>query len=556
MRQLMGKRRRQRNAEIDLSFRRTAAHHKHCSLKLGCPDSLLLEHITAPMFGLNVSNSKYRNLAPIATLVGLGLLILTVGIRFAYTFLDEVYFAQPVINLLRGDGYTTAAWYDSTSTQTHVSTAPIYSFFLYLWLGLWGISQYAVRALPVLFALLGAAVLWRACVRLGWVQGGRAASLLIALMLLDYGAAFSYSCGRPDSLSFLLLAALLYLASFPDRPQALWLMALVGVLLPFVQWSAAIFTFCLCGALFILFRQRVLKPGLVIFAGVFLGFIAQRLIYWKLGLWDTVVRTIEGEGAANVFQRILDRLTSDPLSNHHNVIPKDITSLILLAGFAVIFVRIKQIGDPVGERLAKAAAIIALAVGIGMYFLGKFPTYYGWMLCAPLGVILVMYGERVGSQRRGAWATALSIGILACAAGLPFQFLVALHDWNDRQPGPFTAWLQGKISQDDVVYCDYPYYYPVKFRAKRVYTGFYINHMTPAEAQQVTMVILDPRKPWFGAPKIDLSKARETSRWTARRTSLFGNSMQFGFLSSPNYECLVFDLKPAPAQTVPAGDSP
>ena len=508
-------------------------------------DSLLLELVAAPMFVLSFIGSKYRNFAPVATLAGIGLFILTVGIRFAYPFMDEVYFVEPVINLLRGDGYTTAAWNVTTSTQTHISTAPAYSFLLYLWLRLWGISPYAVRSLPVLFAVLGAAVLWRACVRLGWLQGGRAGSLLIALVLLDYGAAFSYSCGRPDSLSFLLLSTLLYLVSHPDRPLALWLMGLIGVILPFAQWSVVIYLFCLCGGLFFLFGRRVFKPALVIFLGIVLGFVLQWLVYSQLGLWDTWILTIRGEGSENLFRRILHRLTSDPLGNHANAIPKDITSWILLAGFGTVFVRSKQSGDDVGEWLAKAAAKLALAVGIGMYVFGKFPTYYGWMLCGPLGVILSVYGERVGSRRRGAWAVALVTGILACTAGLPFQFLVALRDWPDRQPAPITAWLESKITKDDVVYCDYPLYYSLKLRAKRVFTGLYIDVMTPAEAQQVTVAVLGTKGTWYRGTKFDLSKAQENGRWNARHGSLFGNALQHGFLSIPNYECVVLDLRNA-----------
>jgi hypothetical protein len=491
-----------------------------------------------------MNGTKHRNLVPVATLVGLGLFVLTIGIRFAYTFMDEVYFAEPVINLLRGDGYRSAAWYVTGSTQTHVSTAPAYSFLLYLWLGVCGISQYAIRSLPVLLAILGAAVLWRACVRLGWLQGGRASTMLIALVLLDYGTAFSYSSGRPDSLSFLLLATIFYLASHAGRPFALWLMGLVGILLPFAQWSTVIYTFCLSGALFFLFGRRVLKPVLAVWLGMILGLVAERWVYSQLGLWDTWVLTIQGEGPANVLLRILGRLTKNPLDHHANVIPKDITAWVLLAGLGVEFARSKQFQDSLGVWLGKAAAIIAVAVGIGMFLVGKFPTYYGWMLCAPLGVILSVYCERVGSGRREALVGAMTTGILACAAGLPLQFGVALYDWQDRQPAPFTAWLQARIRKDDVVYCDYPYYYPAKFKAKRVYAGYYINPMTPAEAREVTVVILDPRKPWFGASKLDLSKAREAGRWVAHRASLLGNSLQCGFLSSPNYECVVYDLHP------------
>ncbi len=490
-----------------------------------------------------ITGGKYRNAVPVATLVVIGLFILTIGIRFAYTFMDEVYFAEPVINLLRGDHYASFAWYVTTSVQTHVSTAPAYSFLLYLWLGIWGISQYPVRSLAVAFALAGVTMLWRACVRLGWIKSGLAGALIISVILLDYGVAFSYSCGRPDSLAFLLLATLFYLASLHQRALALWLTGLVGVVMPFVQWSVVIYTFCLAGALLLLFRKNVLKPILAVGAGIILGLIAERLIYTKLGLWETWVHTIQGEGSPNLFIRILNRLTQNPLRNHSNTIPKDFTSWILLAGLGFEFCRSRLFRDPPAIRLCNAGAIIAVAVGVGMYVVGKFPTYYGWMLCAPLAVLFAIYCDQVGSQHPRLLAGATVIAAAACALGLPLQLCAALHDWEDRKAEPVTTWLQANISKDDVVYCDYPFYYATKFQAKRVYTGLYIEPMTPEEARQVTLVILGPRNPYNAGAKIDLSHAQEIGRWTPRHSGLFGNSLEYGFLSSPNYECVVYKVR-------------
>jgi hypothetical protein len=492
---------------------------------------------------LLVCACQRRNLMPIATLACIGLFTLTIGISIAYTFVDEVAYAEPAINLLRGEGYRSAAYNVTTASQTHVSTAPAHSVLLYVWLKLFGISQCSVRSLAAVLALIGAAVLWRACVRLGWLAGGFSSSLLIALVLLDYGCAFSYSCGRPDSLSFLVLATVFYLASFPSRRVTLWFMGAIGLLLPFVQWATVIFTFALCGGLFFVFGKRILKPALVLSLGMILGLAAQYFLYSHLGLWDTWMLNIKGEGSASILQRIIDRLTSNPLSHHSNVISKDITSWILLAGLGIEFARSKLSGERLGIWLGKAAAIIALAVGVGMYLVGKFPTYYGWMLCAPLAVIICVYCEKVAARRRAVFASVVSIGILACAVGLPFQFFVALYDWKDRQPAMIDAWLESKIGKDDVVYCDFPFYYPAKLRAKRVYAGNYILPMTPAEAQQVTLAIIGTKFTSYDGTKLDLSKAREKGRWVAGRSSLFGNAFQYGFLSAPNYECILYDLK-------------
>ena len=148
-----------------------------------------------------MNNIRSQNALPAFALILAGLFIFIFGIADNYAYLDEIYFADPAINFLQGNGYATTAWFVTRQFATHVSTAPAYSLSLILWLKLWGISQTAVRTLPAVLALTSVLVLWRACLRYGWIRSGLAGTVLIGVAIMDYGYAFSFTCGRPDSLS-------------------------------------------------------------------------------------------------------------------------------------------------------------------------------------------------------------------------------------------------------------------------------------------------------------------------------------------------------------------
>src|ERR1043165_4202509 len=115
---------------------------------------------------------KSYNTLPAAILTFLGLFIFIIGLSVNCTYSDEVYFADPVINYLQGDGYTTTEWNVTNGSETHVSTAPAYSLSLLLWLKVFGTSQAAARSLPVVLAMASAFVFWRACRRAGLIKSG------------------------------------------------------------------------------------------------------------------------------------------------------------------------------------------------------------------------------------------------------------------------------------------------------------------------------------------------------------------------------------------------
>jgi len=228
------------------------------------------------------------------------------------------------------------------------------------------------------------------------------------------------------------------------------------------------------------------------------------------------------------------------LHNNSNTIPKDFSVLVILAGMALVHARNRLLHRREDVQPARSAWIIAIIVTVGMYFAGKFPTYYGWMLGFPLAVILASYFEN--ATGRIEVKVIASIAVLACGVGLPLQAALASHDWKERNPAAITAWLGPKISTNDVVYCDYPFYFIARKRARQVFAGHYFNRLTREDLNRITMVIVGENGSEWKQSKGVLTNKLVIGNWRPSRSGVLGNNWEYGILSAPNYGCTVYKL--------------
>jgi len=487
---------------------------------------------------------KPCNAMPVAALVLMGLFILTIGIHINYTFIDEVEVADPVINFLSGNSYTTTAWAVTNRSITHVSTAPLYSLSLLLWLKIFGISQTMVRTLSAFFALCGALVFWRACLRSGLITNGAAGVVVICILLMDYGYVFSYTCGRPESLTALLIAAMFYFFTLQNKRTAVCAMCAIAFFLPFVQWASIVYLFFLSIALLILLNKKVAPYIAAVFACIAVGLLIQKWLYTYFGIWDTWVSTISVERLESITQHITSRMTLNTLLHgHSNSIPKDFSAFVIMVGMAAIYIRDKFFRRGEGLQFAKSSWILVAIVSLGMYFVGKFPTYYSWMVSFPLAAMLGAHFDKTVSEGGVETKVATSIAVLACSVGLPLQAVLASYDWHDRNPAAMSAELGKIISKRDVVYCDYPFYYIVKERAGLTFVGNYFDRMTQEELDSVTLVVAAKGGSAWKESKQALKDESVIWDWTPARSGILGNNWKYGILSTPNYAGTVYKLK-------------
>lgn len=277
--------------------------------------------------------------APSSTLISLLLIALFmafVGLRVHYTWIDEVAYAEAAINYVKDGSYTSAAFFTARADEAHVSPTPAHSFLLIGWLKLFGVSQTAVRSLPLALAVLATIIFWRACLRAGLIHSAAAGTMLVSVVLLSYGFSFSYTTARPDAVAVLVLSSMFYLAVRPPSFVSLGAFVLLAVALPFVQSAAVIYAFILSAVLLFFVRGPALHPVLLACAGMFAGILLQVAVYKMAGVWDAWVALLRSERSVSLAQYLLERLSLGALLNHSNTLPKDFSAFVLLGGVVLL----------------------------------------------------------------------------------------------------------------------------------------------------------------------------------------------------------------------------
>ena len=520
-----------------------------------------------------------------------------IGLRVHYTWIDEVAYAEAAINYVKDGSYTSAAFFTARADETHVSPTPAHSFLLIGWLKLFGVSQTAVRSLPLFLALLATVIFWRACLRAGLIHSAAAGTMLISVVLLSYGFSFSYTTARPDAVAVLVLSSMFYLAVRPPSSVSLGAFVLLAVALPFVQSAAVIYAFILSAVLLLFVRGPALRPVLLACAGMVAGILLQVAVYKMAGVWDAWVALLRSERSVSLAQYLLERLSLSALLNHSNTLPKDFSAFVLLGGVVLLGLATwlrgfsvsqsfgasvfqspatsnppqattplasptsdlsptRRLPEPEGHSplatshssqrawLARFAVTLFLLVLLGMFIVGKFPTYYGWMLTFPLAAILAAMFDRLPAGHRAIRAGAVAVAVLACLVGFPVQAAVALNDWPYRTPAHVDAWLQAQIRPDDTVFCDYPFYYLAKEKARKVFVGRYSRVMTPEELDSLDLVLLSKTFCDWSHPETLRTRAIGRADWDPSRAGRLGNDWRYGILSAPNYSCAALRLAP------------
>ena len=484
-------------------------------------------------------------LFPLLAVAAIAVFMAVIGLRVHHVWIDEVAYAEAAINYVKDGTYTSAAYYTSHADETHVSPSPAHSFLLIAWLKLFGVSQTSVRTLPLFLAVLATIIFWRASLRANLIHSETAGVILVSVNLLSYGFSFSYASGRPESVSVLALSCMFYLATLPPSRLTAGAFFLLAALAPFMQWALVIYTFIIGAVLIIFARERTLYPVLLAGGGMVLGLVLQVAVYKVAGLWEAWISLVSSERSVSLAQYLMERFSLRALLRHSNTLPKEFSTFVLISGIVALGLAGWLLRIDRRQILARVAIVLFLLVLLGMYVLGKFPSYYGWMLTFPLAAILAAMFDRLPPDRRALRTGALIIAVFSCAVGFPVQAAVALNDWPYRTPDRVNEWLQPQIRPDDIVYCDYPFYYLAKERARKVFVGFHSRVMRPEEVDSVSLVLLSKTFCDWSHPEVLQSRATSREDWAPTRTGLLGNDWRYGILSAPNYSCAALRLAPS-----------
>jgi hypothetical protein len=440
------------------------------------------------------SASSPKEIAILATILFAFLVVnLLTASRSPVVWKDEVFFADPAINLATGHGFTSTAWPDQRSDEFFAENVPLYSFILSFWIRAFGIGPTSVRSISYFYMAGAALMIWLGLARTGLVKSSFWRLAAITTILLSNEVTFCYRSARYDALGILFLSILFVGFTIPARWARFAVALVFGSLLPLAGLQLVIFAGVISAIIGWFLRGRSLQYMAVLFAGIFVGMGTLGLIYWH-------------KGVLVPFLKMLLRLSSTRTTSHFSVSTAIIAKLsvwkgilyapTLLIGLTLI-VGLLWAQRRTDRRRWRSPALFGLASGtlapLGMSVVYDFPVYYVWMGSIPL--ILMAAATVDGLQRNrlarsAAWATAAAMTLMA-ALGLPLRLLVTLAEWQRRDYAPVQRFVMQNVAAEDHVATDFGAYYPVKLLAADCYLPTHFPAMSDAEKARINVLVFD-----------------------------------------------------------------
>jgi hypothetical protein len=216
------------------------------------------------------------------------------------------------------------------------------------------------------------------------------------------------------------------------------------------------------------------------------------------------------------------------------VLVKDKESVLLMLAAVLPLAIIKKGEMPSGHaRLILLVSLVFFAIPIGLLISFAFPIYYWWMRYLPVCLAFVISLEtlhRTGHVAIRNGSIILGLG-LVLILGLPARLVLASLDSGRQNYRTVDAFVSHAIKQTDVVYADYPAFYPLARLKIRTYYYGYMVRITPEEAASINCLVVDP------VAASELEK-RLGGTWTATgQECLNRNEFGVAFLDRlmPNY---------------------
>ena len=220
------------------------------------------------------------------------LLNLVTGSRSPSVWMDEVMYADPAINWLRGDGFTSTAWSVQHGTEFWASNVPLHAVLLRGWLALTGVSALAVRSLNYLLFAAACYLLWDVTRRHALIVTRSLRLAFLATLLLGFGVSASYRSGRYDGVGILLSAGIAAIALRSLSLGAAALLFVSAALLPWAGVQLLPYWFALGLIAWLVSGRAAGRRLLVIAAGIMCGAAALVLFYQSRGVLGAFVNSV------------------------------------------------------------------------------------------------------------------------------------------------------------------------------------------------------------------------------------------------------------------------
>lgn len=424
-------------------------------------------------------------------------------------WVDEVAYADPAIRFVLGKGFTSTAWASQASTEFWASNSPLHQFLVIPWLWLFDVSAASVRTFNLAIGGAGIVLLWHAVRRGGWIIGAGPRLAFAAIMLLDFGMTHLFRYGRPDAITLLVAASMLWAVTMQPGPRQMWTLFALSALVPCAGLQMLPFIAGILIVLFLQARQTVRRHGWIVIAGIafggiaLLGFLAVNGVAVRF-LENTIAsgHTITGEVAqmalvkdANSMSRVAAKVSGILHGYQVWFLDRSFPWLLLFLIMSLLW--------SLQQRLFKWSSPLnfGLVAGFGVPLLillaGKYPIYYTWMGCSIGSLaacsVLGTHWQQWKTPVRALFCLPLMIAALI---GFP-KMLVNAVQGNRADLTSIIQFVQDNVKPEDhALVADAAYYGSIKQASETYCIGYSggrgLRTFPPEQAARITVLVIDP----------------------------------------------------------------
>jgi MFS family permease len=404
---------------------------------------------------------------------------LATSTKFPLPWQDEDQFTDVAANFALGQGFVSSVWTcgDHNLNNYFACNSPLYPYLLGQWIRTFGFSIRSARSLNYVLISLATFILWLSTRRLNLVLHPGYRFLIVPLVLTGYGLGINYRSARYDCLGILIMSTMLLAYSIHRSRLRLGALTALGIGIPFGGLQLVGFVAVVGAILLAFLRAKIVKELIAIGCGIAVGGALLCGFYVYHGVLQSFLAAVHSErGLASINWRVC--------------VPKDPSLFLFYLALLVLA------GSRLRERQLKLHSLLGFAIiagaliPIGMFLLGKFPTYYSWMAYIPIVIVLCGTLSEVSFRSKpAAVAVATTCIFLGLLMGAPLQMGSAIYYWHDRQVAPVESLISRNVGPKDWVYTDYSAYFAVRKHTHYVFIPFVIP---PQYRDKISVMVLPP----------------------------------------------------------------
>lgn len=419
---------------------------------------------------------------------------------------DEMFFVDPAAFLADGEGFRSNVWPPALG-RPYAYNYPLYTFVLAALIRVFGFSFWLIRYFSCLCVLgsIAGFIYWLR--RRGWCR--TPPTIAGTLLLVGIAPTIYYAAtqARPEALGFPLF--LLLLAVFcggKQRAHAGRLAAIsaVSMLIPWYSPHMLIPAgIALAGVWF--FCGYPWQRMLAAFAGMVAGLIFLIAFYKHIGAWEVfqeqAVAFAMTSGGTRPLATLVKKLRMFwPRGNARwlfRLHPLLLWEALIYIG---LLAAARKLEVPAATRRLLGVVLAAnLLAVLALALLTNYWDHYSWFFYLSLapGLIFLL---ACFSRRHPGWAGVLFLSVLAFAVEDGIAFAKHRAHWHDARlipratvsPGQLNRFLEGLITEDDIVAANDSAFYSVRRLAKE---WLPIRSLTPPEPippPKPTKLVLKP----------------------------------------------------------------